>query len=83
MPLDNIFESDREAIFTTLRRPLTRLALGITVFESRVKEAVQVLEQQYKAATLERTRDAYRAEQDRLKERVRRLKRKATNEGWM
>ena len=55
MPLDNIFESDREAIFTTLRRPLTRLALGITVFESRVKEAVQVLEQQYKAATLERT----------------------------
>lgn len=83
MALDSVFESEREAIFETLRRPLTRLASGIRKFERHVDEAVRVLEQQCKAARLPRIQATYRAEQTRLKQRVEVLKRRAQDEGWL
>lgn len=83
MGLDGMSRSESGAIYDTLMRPLSRLASGMRKFESCVHQAVQVLEQQCKVARLRRTQEAYRAEQTRLKQRVKALKRKARNDGWI
>ncbi len=83
MGLDEVFKSDRKAVFRTLRRPLSRLAAGIRKFESCVDQGIRVLERQCRSAQLPGTQAAYRAERIRLRQRVKSLKRKARHEGWM
>jgi hypothetical protein len=77
------FEPARAEIFAALKRPLCHLASGVRAFEASVSEAVRILEEQRKAATLPRLKAYYAAEQSRLIERVEKLRRRAISEGRM
>lgn len=76
MQLDPRFESFRGIIFAALRKPLDRLPEEIKTFEASVNEAIELLESQFNAATLPRVKTYYKAEQERLKQRVENLKKK-------
>jgi hypothetical protein len=70
-----------DRVFVTLRKPLANLGPGIAAFEACVQESVQVLETQHEAATLPRLKGAYRAEQERLLQRLENLKSRAAAGG--
>lgn len=76
MELPSEFEGYREQIFTALQKPLSDLPAEMDAFERATEEAVKILEAQINASTLPRVKDYYRAEQQRLKQRVQDLRSK-------
>jgi phosphohistidine swiveling domain-containing protein len=73
-------ERFRASIFELLRSRLSRFETEFAAFECATHAAVQILEEQIAAATLERVRAAYRAEQRRLLERIQNFRNKWNTE---
>lgn len=76
MELAPEFEEYLEQIFAALQRPLSGLSSEMNAFERATDEAVNTLETQINASTLPRVKEYYRAEQQRLRQRVQDLRSK-------